>query len=160
MGEVPLYLQRPRTNPPRDGALLADLVTRSMRVQGSLDHEVQHAVSADSRLKPVSLESPYERCGTFRVGPVQRFLAHTKPPPHRTLQQDHAYAPRGVLGGWTFFCGRGISAEGERFFKEGNSGPYNFFFYIAIFGVRRCWELEEPERPEGPLEVRAWRPCW
>ena len=38
---------------------------------------------------------------------VQGYLAHKKPPPPRTLQQDHAYGSMGVLGGWAFSYGRG-----------------------------------------------------
>ena len=38
---------------------------------------------------------------------LQGYLAHKKSPPPRTLQWDHAYSPRRVLGGWAFSHERG-----------------------------------------------------
>ena len=38
----------------------------------------------------------------LRSDVVQGYLAHKKLHPPRTLQQDHAVGPTGVLGGWAF----------------------------------------------------------
>ena len=75
------------------------------------DREVEHSIERD--IVPV-WKVPFRRTREREsegerewARETQGYLAYEKPPPPKTLQQDHAQGPMGVLGGGAFSYERG-----------------------------------------------------
>ena len=89
----------------------------------------------------------------LRVQGVQVCLAHKKHPPRRTLQQDHAYGPIGVLGGWASY-GRGTPV-GFRVEEAAGGRSSRFERVLALMGRRLCSPLYWSWWLAGPAHTIA-----
>ena len=76
------------------------------------------------------------RRGRGLTSEVQGYLAHKKQPPPRSLQEDRAEGPMGILGGWAFSYERGTPVAPIAILQE--QGGLQVVGLLKAGGVAGC----------------------